>query len=245
MQKSNQMGMNRTGVDMSPIHSRRMLQDLDIMPPGQTDPRELQDLERQYISEAEPVGSVPMPGTLKGVLKTTMEKLSGANPEVLINKLGERLAFERTGTRLYDQLILKFQAHFDSAVSPSFSLEELRDFRQDEADHFRLVKRAMEQLGADPTAMTPDADVIGVASQGLMQVLCDPRSSLTQCLEAILTAELSDNAGWVLLITLCNEMKLDDLASEFEEALSQEQYHLMRINEWHNQMVLMEAGVTA
>lgn len=245
MQKSNQMGMNRTGIDMSPIHSRQMLQDLDIMPPGQIDRHELQDLERQYISEAEPVGSVPMPGTLKGVLKTTMEKLSGANPEVLINKLGERLAFERTGTRLYDQLILKFQAHLDSSVSPSFSLEELRDFRQDEADHFRLVKQAMEQLGADPTAMTPDADVIGVASQGLMQVLSDPRSSLTQCLEAILTAELSDNAGWVLLITLCNEMKLDDLASEFEEALSQEQYHLMRINEWHNHMVLMEAGVTS
>lgn len=245
MQKSNQMGMNRTGVDMSPIHSRRMLQDLDVMPPGQTDQRELQDLERQYISEADPVGSVPMPGTLKGVLKTTMEKLSGANPEVLINKLGERLAFERTGTRLYDQLILKFQAHFDSTVSPSFSLEELRDFRQDEADHFLMVKRAMEQLGADPTAMTPDADVSGVASQGLMHVLSDPRSSLTQCLEAILTAELSDNAGWVLLITLCNEMKLDDLASEFEEALSQEQYHLMRINEWHNQMVMMEAGVAS
>ena len=30
---------------------------------------------------------------------------------------------------------------------------------------------------------------------GIMPVLTDPRSSMAQCLQAILTAELTDNAG--------------------------------------------------
>ena len=38
------------------------------------------------------------------MLKTALNKLVGVSPEVLIDKLGERLAFERTGTRLYDAL---------------------------------------------------------------------------------------------------------------------------------------------
>ena len=45
-----------------------------------------------YIEEAERVGSVPVPGTLKGMATTAAGKLKGKKPEVLIDKLGERLA---------------------------------------------------------------------------------------------------------------------------------------------------------
>lgn len=72
--------------------------------------------------------------------------------------------------------------------------------RSEEAQRFLLLKGALESLGADPTAQTPDADVIGVASRGVLKVMADPRTTVGQCLDALLTAELTDHAGWELLI---------------------------------------------
>jgi hypothetical protein len=90
----------------------------------------------------------------------------------------------------------------------------------------------MVSLGGDPTAMTPCADVTAVASSGLMQVLNDPRTTLAQCLNAILTAELTDNAGWELLSSLADTGGETDLAGRFLGALAQEQQHLLVIKNW-------------
>jgi len=242
MEKSNQLGMNRTGVDMSPIHSKQMVSGNNFITPDMNELHALCEMEKDYIEQADGFGSVPMPGTLKGILKTTMEKIKGANPEVLINKLGERLAFERGGVRLYDHLIMKCEAQMDGTGSP-LPMEKLRLFREQELKHFHMLKDAIEKLGADPTAMTPDADTAGVMSMGLHGVLGDPRSTVAQCLEAILTAELADRAGWELLIVLCKDLNLDDLVTSFEVALNEEQVHLLNIDEWHTRMVMSEAGV--
>ena len=53
------------------------------------------------------------------------------------------------------------------------------------ATHEMLVWNALRQLGADPTCITPLADVNGVASVGVMQLLADPRTSIAQSLHAI------------------------------------------------------------
>ena len=66
-------------------------------------------------------------------------------------------------------------------------------------------------MGADPTAETPSADVIGVASQGLLQVITDPRTTLSQSLEAMLTAELTDNDGWETLAALADDLGQTEL----------------------------------
>jgi hypothetical protein len=47
---------------------------------------------------------------LKGSLKKGVAKLKGISPNMFLDKLGERIAFERTGTRLYDELISKYRA---------------------------------------------------------------------------------------------------------------------------------------
>jgi hypothetical protein len=62
-----------------------------------------------------------------------------------------------------------------------------------------LLIDTLKQLGADPTVMTPSADVVGVIAQGPMQVLTDPRTNIAHCLIALLTVELADNAAWELL----------------------------------------------
>ena len=69
----------------------------------------------------------------------------------------------------------------------------------------------MERLGGDPTAQTPCADVTAVASAGLLQAVRDPRTSVTQSLQALLTAELVDNASWELLYTLAREHGFEDV----------------------------------
>src|SRR5690554_7258267 len=106
MEKSTQMGRNRTGIDMSPIDSKAMIEGAMNSPVTQTS-QTIRSIERDYIQQSDAVGSVPIPGTIKGALKATMQKVTGNNPEMSINKLGERLAYERTGVRISECFINK------------------------------------------------------------------------------------------------------------------------------------------
>ncbi|MDX3905443.1 MAG: hypothetical protein QHC78_07120 [Pigmentiphaga sp.] len=50
---------------------------------------------------------MPLPATGKGLAQTALGKLKVQNPEVLVDKLGQRLAYERSGVRLYQAFIDK------------------------------------------------------------------------------------------------------------------------------------------
>jgi rubrerythrin len=238
MDSNTRIGMNKTGVQMSPMDVNRMLNDVKGSLANVEDGAAIAAVRTTYITEADPVGTVPVPGSMKGMVKTGMQKIMGKSPEVLVDKLGERLAFERSGTRLYDALITKCRAM--PTLPPDVSIDQLMHFRDEEARHFKLVAEAMESLGADPTAQTPCADIGGVESMGIMQVLDDPRTTLPQCLHAILVAEMADNAGWELLIALAEEAGQDQMAASFGEALASEQEHLHAIKELHAQCVRAE-----
>jgi bacterioferritin (cytochrome b1) len=232
---------NRTGIAMSPLDSQAIIEAAQNTPPSSPgDKSAFAAIENSYIKEAERVGSIPPPGTLKGAAQTMLSKLTGENPEALIDKLGERLAFERTGTRLYDYLINKCQT---VQADTRISIDTLKQFRDEEERHFKMVAQALESLGADPTAQTPGADTMAVASMGILQVLSDPRTSIAQSMEAILTAELVDNASWELLIKLVDGMGLSEMATDFTTALTEENNHLRQIRQWNEQLALSEAGV--
>lgn len=233
------IGMNRTGLDMAP-EAREDMVEYAQAESGRTPESsgEFEAVHMAYIEEAERVGSVPIPATLKGAASTALAKVAGKKPEVLIDKLGERLAFERTGTRLYEAMLLKCGA-VDGADNP-IDVAQLALIRDEEEAHFHLVHMHMERLGVDPTAMTPCADVAGVQGMGLMQVISDPRTTIAQGLNALLTAELSDNASWELLIELARETGNDDMATAFDEALQHEAEHLQMVRGWLRQAVLQE-----
>ena len=246
MEKSNQMGTNRTGIHMSPIDVKQMqqdagnlaaLQDTQVETGSEFDAVEIR---MRYIREAERIGSVPPPGTVKGAMKTGMQKLSGKNPEVLIDKLGERLAFERSGTRLYEAMIVKCRAAAKEG-QVNVSIDQLLHIHAEEAKHFKMLSDVLLQLGADPTAETPCANVAGVAASGIMKVVMEPRTTIAQCLDAVLTAELVDNAAWELLIQLANEMGQDEMVAKFREALSEEEEHLAIITQLLQDAVLADA----
>jgi hypothetical protein len=239
MKKSVQIGANKTGLAMAPIMSKELFdgEDDKFKPFAQAeeDPRKDQtyaDIRQEYIRSSSGVGSVPAPLTVKGVATTTYQKLTGRHPEVLIDKLGERMAFERTGFRLYEAFIQKCQT-----VLPEESIDFLKKIQLDEFVHFQLVKEAITSLGGDPTAVTPCADVAGVASKGLIAVINDPRTSIAQCANALLIAELTDNEGWELLIELTRQAKLDQLYQQFSAAKASEERHLSEIRKWLKELV--------
>lgn len=239
MERENQMGGNRTGISAAPQLAQAMMSGAEEYSPA-ADPSEGNDafalVEGQYISEDSSVGSMPPPGTLKGVAKTLMKKMTGRNAEVFLNKLGERLAYERSGVRLYESFIRKCEA-LNGSTDALLPLDELWDIRTEEEQHFLLLQGCIRELGADPTAQTPDADVSGVAGKGIMQVLTDPRTSIAQCLECLLTIELTDNAAWELLIRLADEMNLKDMSGQFSAALQEEMTHLVRVRAWYENAV--------
>ncbi|HEY6661120.1 MAG TPA: ferritin-like domain-containing protein, partial [Pyrinomonadaceae bacterium] len=190
-----------------------------------------------YITEGFPIGSMPMmPASEEG--EADEEE---AGMAVFLDKLSERLAFERTGTRLYEALLNKCETLGESTPGPT--LEDIEHIGGEELEHFLLINRTITELGGDPTVQSPCADIAGVASMGIMQVLTDPRSSMAQCLQAMLTAELTDNDGWRLLIQLADNLGHDEIKAEFETALADEEEHLLNVRTWLQESVLDSAQV--
>ncbi|NHZ63291.1 ferritin Dps family protein [Massilia sp. CCM 8694] len=235
------MGMNRTGIQMSPIDSKAM-QELEpsVTSDDGVGDMALAELRSDYIANADALGSVPLPATLGGAVNVGMAMLKGDSPQILLDKLGERLAFERTGTRLYDALITKCEVMLAGDIS--MTIDDLEQIRADEARHFLMVADAIESLGGDPTSQTPSAALVGVESMGLLQVLNDPRTSIAQSLHAIVTAELSDKAGWETLVALADEHGLADMVDSFTEALNEEREHLALTQTWYEEAIRLTYG---
>lgn len=241
MHKPTDIGPNRTGIATSPIDSKRTVQAAaEAETTGLFDGSALEAERVRWSKHATPVGTVPPPGTVKGVIKAVLEKIEGHKATVFIDKLGERLAFERTGVRLYDALLAKYEAAHIHEGGPSRA--DIEQIREDEIRHFALVRDALLQLGADPTAMTPSADIIAVSGLGWVQVLTDARSTFSQCLTVMLAAEAADTEGWELLVTMAEALGFDELATQFRLALVQEEEHAVKVRSWLSKSVLGQAG---
>ncbi len=235
-------GTNRTGIKTSPQDTKKLLDaEQALKPLFAGDPAEFIDIKVQSISEADPLGSVPPPASIKGALKTGMKMMTGAKPQVVIDKLAERAAFERGGTRLYDALIVKFQTSGDAGSGAQ--LEDLTKIRSEELAHYHLLVEAIRKLGGDPTAQTPSADIVGVETMGLMQVLNDPRTTFTDCLNAMLIAELTDVDAWTLLANIAEGIGEDDMAQQFRNALLEENHHLQLVRGWYQKSVTAQSTV--
>lgn len=229
---------NRTGMQTSPELAEELIEGATSATPSSAGgPENIAEYRGEYIAEGFPIGSMPMMPASEEAEADEEE----AGMAVFLDKLSERLAFERQGTRLYEALLNKCQTLGESAPGPT--LEDIEHIGGEELQHFLLLNRAITEIGGDPTVQSPCADVAGVASMGIVQVLTDPRSSLAQCLQAMLTAELTDNDGWQLLIKLADNLGFDDLRAEFEIALASEEEHLQNVRNWLSECVLESAQV--
>jgi rubrerythrin len=209
---------NKTGSEMKPTQTSAMLGAVAEFPPTSTGSKFASeavriDYARSVPAEYVGLGSVP-----------------GTDQSMLFDKLGERLAFERTGVRLYQKLIAKLEAMGEFQGGPT--RDELLEILNEEHEHVVLVKSAIEQLDGDPTAVTPAADVVGNIGMGLVQVLSDARTTVVQGLDAIMVAELADGAGWGALIELVRKAGHEGIAKAFEKAEKKEAEHRVKVDAW-------------
>lgn len=232
------MSGNRTGIQTSPELAEELIEGAsNAMPSSDGGPGDIAAMRGEYIAEGFPLGSMPsMPASEEA---DAGEEEAGM--AVLLDKLSERLAFERMGTRLYEALLNKCEILGETTPGPT--IEQIRLIGKEELEHFLMLNRIVAEIGGDPTVESPSADVAAVASLGIMQILTDPRSSMSQCLQAMLTAELTDNDGWQLLIKLADNLGYQDMKREFETALENEELHLQNVRTWLTESVLLEAQV--
>jgi len=227
-----QMGHNRTGIGTSPNATREMVEGTTQFMPIDlsADESAIGQVREAYVKEAAPLGTIPPPPKASGMAKAALQALKGGRPTQFLDKLGERLAFERTGVRLYEALISKHEALGSFAGGPDRpALEKLM---MEEHDHFKLLSEVIAEMGGDPTVITPSADLQATLSKGINEVLVDPRTNVVQCLEAILVAELADNECWDSLIELARQNTKNGAPASFERARRQETEHLARVRSW-------------
>lgn len=227
-----EMGRNRTGIATSPKLTEEMIAGVNEFSPSPVggDESVIAKIREDYARDAEPLGSVPPPMSVKGVAKAALRGVKGERPTQFVDKLGERLAFERTGVRLYEALISKFDVSGGFDGGPTRA--ELEQIQREEYEHFRMLVEAVEQTGGDPTVVTPSADLHATMSSGILAVMVDPRTSFAQCLEAALLAELADNAAWEALAELASQGGDDALAQRFLAAQQEEVLHLANVKAW-------------
>lgn len=247
MEDPTKLGHNRTGMQMSPLKGELLLRSAedaaaitDASEEGIEQPEAMliAEARREYINEADALGSVPPPGTLSGALKSGAGMVTGKRLQVFIDKVAERMAYERGGTRLYEAALVKVIA---LARGTPVTVERMKQIRNQEAEHAELLRQALVELGADPTAQTPCADLVGVQAMGLLQSVADPRTSLAQTLSSLLAAELIDVASWEMLSRLALSMGRDDLAERFDAATEHENEHLSTISGWYEGLLNADA----
>lgn len=232
------MNGNRTGTQTAPELAEELIEGAaNAAPSSEGGPEEIAELRAEYIAEGFPIGSLP---TVPVSEEEEVDE-DEIGMAVFLDKLSERLAFERTGTRLYEAFYNKCETLGEAVPGPT--LAQIEQIGREELEHFLLINRTITELGGDPTVQSPCADVAGVASMGIMQVLTDPRTSLAQCLQALLTAELTDNDGWRLLIQLADNLGYEEMTAEFETALANEVVHLQNVRTWLSECVMNSAQV--
>ena len=244
MKKPTDTGGNRTGIKTSPAESKKTIEGADAGTPVEmtsTDPVELHSMRAKYSESASPIGSMPPPGTLRQSAKAAVKTLTGKHMNVFVDQLGARLAFERTGTRIYEALLVKLEAASVHDGGPT--RDDLEHIRDEELAHAAMLIDCFEEIGADSTAVTPAADVQAVASCGIVQIVADPRTTLTQALEAVLTAELTDVESWQLLADMAGKLGQEDMANRFNRAFHEEQEHLIKVRDWLSSSLLGQAGI--
>jgi hypothetical protein len=227
-----ELGHNRTGIGTARQLTERMLEASAGSSAAEAgDGREMiLRLRADYSRDAEPLGSVPPPTSAGAAIQSATRGLRALRPAQYIDKLGERLAFERVGVRLCEGLIAKLEASGGFEGGPSRA--ELEQMIHIKYEHFRLLREAIENAGCDPTVLTPSADLYLTMLRGIVDVVFDPRTTFAQCLEALLVVELVESDAWEALGDLAQQSAELELARLFEAASLVEGDHLDAVRAW-------------
>jgi len=152
-----------------------------------------------------------------------MRKLAEKNVGRVIDLLNERLAFERTGVRLYDKMILRMRLLEDAQVERM--IPKMQRYRDEEKEHEEWLEDQIRELRGDDHLPTEKSVLVLAETQGIERVIArDPR--LPHDFHALLAAELADTAGWDILVRLADAFGDRVASKEFKQRLREEREHL-------------------
>jgi rubrerythrin len=211
-------GRNHTGLAPHPKEREDMMRGVqEFRPTSSGGPDQIAQIRIAYARTGGPHGTM------------SAAAVDAARLPVL-DKLGARLQFERTGTRLYDALISKLDAYGVFEGGPT--RQQLLELRDQEHAHSLLAQDLIRALGGDPTMVTPCASLQATASRGIADVLTDPRTNLIEGLEAILVAELADQDSWAALARSAESLGDAALTAKITQAQQTELQHLKKVRGW-------------
>ncbi|MGZ3457488.1 MAG: hypothetical protein ACXU86_03175 [Archangium sp.] len=154
-----------------------------------------------------------------------MQKLSESSPrDKVIDVLNERLAFERSGVKLYDRILEVLRNSGDE--NEKRMIDEMQKHRDEEKEHEEWLEAQIRQMGGDAHSETEKSLLITRESKGIEEVVMSD-AQLPHLFHALLAAELVDNAGWELLATLADEAGDHAAKREFKKRLHEEEDHLL------------------
>ena len=156
----------------------------------------------------------------------------------LIDRLGERLEFERRTVAILEALIGKSRAAATPPPDGGPPIEELLGMRDETRRREALLERALSERGADTLRLTPAARASDVASVGLARLVEDPVSTAGSVVEALLIALLIDHEGWELIVELAGEAGATERKIEFETAFTDVAAELEKVRGWVAEAVL-------
>jgi len=153
-----------------------------------------------------------------------MRKLAEKNVGRVIDLLNERLAFERTGVRLYDRMLLRMRLTEDREIGRM--IDRMQRYRDEEREHEEWLEGQIRDLHGDDHMPTEKSVLVLAETQGIERVVQrDPW--LQHDFHALLTAELADTAGWDLLVRVAGEFGDREARREFKERHREEQEHVL------------------
>lgn len=155
-----------------------------------------------------------------------MQKLAEKNRAKVIDVLNERLAFERAGVKLYDRILEVMRTSGDENVNRM--LDEMQEHRNEEKEHEEWLEEQIRGLGGDAHAKTEHSELVERESVGIEQVVMSD-ARLPHLFHALLAAELVDNAGWDLLVSLADEASDHEARREFRKRMHEEMDHLLLV----------------
>lgn len=153
-----------------------------------------------------------------------MKKLAERHPDRLLDLLTERLTFERAAVKLYDTILGKMRASSEPNVAALVPTMEQN--RNEEKEHEEWLESQIRSLGGDAHATTERSELIERQTKGIEEVIAT-EERIPHLFEALLTAELIEDAAWKLLLELADDAEDEDARREFRQRAEAEERHLI------------------
>ncbi len=162
---------------------------------------------------------------------TSETQATARGPEhlLLVDKLMERCAFERTTACLYEAIDLRVAEHGSFPGGPTRAM--LSGFAKTKLRHVDVVAAALYAFGAGPPPDAP-AFVSHAALRAVLALVEDPGTALPAALDAIAIVELADERAWGVLVELCRRAGNPGLGGLLDGAQKDACDHLHAVRTW-------------